>query len=715
MSKPTNLNTSLTFALSLCLLLVFPLLTYGQNPGAYKHEGDKYFDAGSYRSALSAYRQGSLELSKNKQVRLSIGICLYEINDVDGALSIFNALIKEGKTEAEVFLYQAKCLQSKNHFTDAIASYKKFLQRAKSKDLHTPWVKDEIIRCGNGARLKYGDELAYVENAGTSINTQFAEFGVKTSPTTIDKVYFNSDREDIAGGKRPNGNVDIYGTSLTNGRWTTPTPLPSNINSAGYDEVRGFSSNGQILYYVSASARKYIIRTDTFSLEAGEIRSGSFKGPSLSEAAATDLVFFNDSICLFTSNMPGGFGGYDIYISILKKGLWTQPNNLGSAINTFYDERHPFLTKDGLTLFFSSNNLKSIGGLDVFSSTFDPDNLSWSQPKSLGIPINSSLEDAHFVLSPDGMTAYLNSNRKEGYGDHDIYRILFKQPVTAHQQISLVPTFYHSIRLAGINIKNVPKNTVPPVEIKEYYISHLFYSANTEILSPQNIKKLDLLVNLLTIYPKIKAELSCFELPSAQSTYNLYFSIKKTEKAADYLVRKGIKRNRLILKGYGASFPLVTKPASPGQSPLYEKLNQRLEITPHNYETEPVQLHIENIKAPDNLLDPHGVKFAQLRNDLFYSVQIASITQILQNQAIDGIEEMFIEVDNAQGNYLYMVGLFATYEEADNMLMEMRAIGFPDAQIVPYFKGIRLSSKEIPELAKKYPDLLFYLAGNQNK
>ncbi len=691
------------------MLLVFPFEGISQSSGAFKKQADQYFESGNFRAALSSYRQGGFESSINKQIKLNIGICLYEINDVDEAMNIFHGLIKESKTPAEVFLRQAKCLQAKSKFTDAISFYKIFLQKSKPKDPNIPWVKDEIVRCGNGARLKYGDEIAYLENAGTAINTQFAEFGVKTSPTIIDKIYFNSDREDVARAKLLKGNVDIYSTTLNNGRWTTPSPLPSHINSNGFDEVCGFSRNGQILYYLSASGNQFIIKTDTFALDQA-VHTGRFSGPPLSNIAPADLVFFNDSICLFSSNMTGGFGGFDIYISVLKKGSWSPPTNLGPTINSFYDERYPFLTQDGLTLYFSSNNLASLGGLDVFSATFDPKKLIWSRALNMGMPINSSLDDAHFVLSPDGMTAYLSSDRKEGYGEEDIYRVFFKQPIVAHQHISVLPTFYHSIKSAGISLKKAPKQNDVIVDIKEYYISHLFFTENTEILSPQNTKKLDLLANLLTIYPKITAGLSCFELPTGQRTYNLYFSIKKAEKAADYLVGKGIQRNRLILRGYGASFPLITKPSPSTQSPLFEKLNQRLEITPFGFETEPVQIHVENIKTPENVRDPHGVKFAELRHGLFYSVQIASITQILQNQDIDTVEEMFIEVDNLQGNYLYMAGMFPTFKESELMLQQMKSIGFNDARIVPYVGGLRISDARIPQFTEQYPDLLTYLA-----
>ncbi len=713
MPTSTNPIHQYTLAFLLFVLWCVPVGMNGQSSSSLKKQGDQYYATGQYRSALFAYRQAGLENSKDKKIRLQLGVCLYEINDVDGALHIFQVLINEGKTEPMVFYYAAKCYQAKNQFIEATSHYKRFLQTAKRNDPLRIAVKDELIRCANGGRLIFAEEIAYVENAGTTINTQFAEFGVRTSPTTIDRIYFNSDREDVARAKRPNGNVDIYGTSLANGRWTTPTPLPAHINSIGYDEVCGFSTNGQILYYLTASGKNFIVKTDTFSAEEGKISTGTFVGPYMTSHGGTDLIFFNDTICLFSSDRPGGYGGYDLYISLFSNGEWSKPANLGPTINTFYNERFPFLTKDGLTLYFSSNNLQSMGGYDIFTSSFNTETFTWSAVTNPGFPVNSPLDDTHLVLSPDGMTAYLTSDRKEGHGEEDIYRVFFKQPVIAHQHISSVPTFHQMKLLAGNSGFRPTPTEGTPVEVKEYYLSHLFFDEQGEILTPQNNKKLDVLVNLMLIYPKITAELSCFELPSGQRTFNLYFSIKKAEKTAEYLVSKGIKRDRLILKGYGTSFPVVMKSAGTAISPIYQKLNQRLEITPHDFENEAVIIDIEKIKVPDNLQDPKGLKFSSIRHKLYYSVQIASIPQILQNQAIESAEELFIEVDNTQGNYLYMAGMLPTFKEAEKTMSTMIDLGFTDARIIPYLDGIRIPAASIPDLAKQYPDLLFYLAGKR--
>ena len=676
-----------------------------------QRDADRFYEAGNFREALQLYREAGLETSRNKQTLLRIGISKYEINDIDGAVRIFQSLIKEGKTEAPVFLYMAKSYQARSLFPEAMAYYKKYLQRTEANDPLREWVKDELTRCANGSRLKYADQIAYVENAGTTINSQYAEFGVKNSPTTIDKIYFNSDRANVDNTSLTH-NFDIYNTSLVNGRWSTPTPLPSSVNSGGYEEVSGFSGDGQILYYLSSGNGKFVIRTDTFSGEDGVYYQGIFNGPYNPDKEATDISFFNDSIILFAADLPQGHGGYDLYISVLSNGSWSAPANLGPSINTFYDERHPFITRNGQTLFYSSNSLESVGGYDVFKSVFDTKKFNWSIPENLGFPINSTSDDTHMVLAPDGMTAFISSNRKDGHGDFDIYRIFFKQPVQAHQEISFVPTFYQTILMAGAD-KESPELTTRPVEVKEYFISHLFIDENGDVLTPQNTKKLDLLANLLLIYPQIKAELSTFEVPLESKTFSLYFSIKKAEQAAEYLRRKGVPSNRLLLKGYGSSFPLAINPGGSIPSPVFLKLNHRLEIGLHDFENEPVITHIENIPVPENLQDPLGVKFASLRHGMYYSIQIASISQILQNASLETIQEVFIEVNNMIGNYRYMVGMMPSYMEAEAKLTEMINLGFTDSFIVPYVDGVRITRDKIPNLTATYPDLNIYLERTQ--
>lgn len=277
---------SLYLILSLSFLVLNSLSAQVSEAG-YKKDADHAYESGDYRTALQLYRQAGLEDSDSDDLQLRLGISKYEINDIDGAIKIFQDLINEGKTQAPVFFYMAKSYQARKLFQDAISYYKKFLQRADNSDPLRIWVKDELTRCANGARLKFADEEAYVENAGAIINTQFDEYGVKNSPTIIDKIYFNSNRTATSVSVNP----DIYSAALINGNWTDPAPLPSYINTNAANEVSGFSADGQILYYFTASKNGKSIVTDTFSGQEGMVYSGVFTGPLDPSMEGGDITF----------------------------------------------------------------------------------------------------------------------------------------------------------------------------------------------------------------------------------------------------------------------------------------------------------------------------------------------------------------------------------------------------------------------------------------
>ncbi|MFN3875183.1 MAG: hypothetical protein ACK4L7_04645, partial [Flavobacteriales bacterium] len=142
--------------------------------------------------------------------------------------------------------------------------------------------------------------------------------------------------------------------------------------------------------------------------------------PSASIAPGGDEIYF-------TSDRPGGYGGRDLYrIRRLPNGEWSLPLNLGSRINTPYDEDAPFIHSDGITLFFSSKGHGTMGGYDIFKATLtDPDMNGWSEPENMGYPLNTVNDDIYFCLSEDGFTGYFSSERPGGMGMQDIYQVVF--------------------------------------------------------------------------------------------------------------------------------------------------------------------------------------------------------------------------------------------------------------------------------------------------
>ncbi len=146
-----------------------------------------------------------------------------------------------------------------------------------------------------------------------------------------------------------------------------------------------------------------------------------------SDAIETSASISNDEHTVyFSSNREGGYGGMDIWrVKKLPTGEWSKAQNLGSVINTEFDEDSPFIHADGKTLYFISKGHKSMGGYDIFHTKVD-DEGKWSKPVNLGYPVNTLANDLNFVMSADKLTGYYSSSAAGGYGGQDLYKINFK-------------------------------------------------------------------------------------------------------------------------------------------------------------------------------------------------------------------------------------------------------------------------------------------------
>jgi outer membrane protein OmpA-like peptidoglycan-associated protein len=126
----------------------------------------------------------------------------------------------------------------------------------------------------------------------------------------------------------------------------------------------------------------------------------------------------------FTSEAKGGVGGIDIYKSTkIKEGEWSKPENIGAPVNTEYDEDAPFVTEDGKTLYFASTGHEGFGNFDIYKSEMIDG--KWSAPVNLGQPINSPANDIFMVVDNTSSVGYFSSSRAGGFGDMDIYKIVY--------------------------------------------------------------------------------------------------------------------------------------------------------------------------------------------------------------------------------------------------------------------------------------------------
>lgn len=309
----------------------------------------------------------------------------------------------------------------------------------------------------------------------------------------------------------------------------------------------------------------------------------------------------------FVSNMPGGYGGTDIYYVDSTSTGWTEPVNVGNIINTKDNEMFPFIDKKG-RLFFSSNGHIGLGGLDVFVA-FSKNNI-FNRIENLGVPINSSKDDFGFYLKDDEQGGFISSNRIGGKGDDDVYILKFSEPIIFNQLLvirvfnketkKLIELPNIELQTTKTTIDTLPANgilcyeTIPgdkynvsickygyseiidefdfPKSLrdtlfKDYYLSRseigkinelqkIYYDYNKSNIRPDAARELNRVIKLLKENPEIRIELRSHTDCKANHKYNKDLSNRRSQSAVDYIVSRGINRNRIVAKSYGETLPV---------------------------------------------------------------------------------------------------------------------------------------------------------------
>ena len=337
---------------------------------------------------------------------------------------------RENKAPNESLFFMGKAYHLANQLDKAKKFYILFLEKADNTNLLYEDVVLGLKQCSVAKKLVIIHADYEVKNIGSDVNTEFPEYSAAISLDgtslyfTSRRLYDDSSNVEI---KEPGTNMyleDIY-VSFKNEdlQWSSPKKLDfcqPEYNEASVsvsiDERRIYTYKDQKgkgdLYYSNSGLRNF---QELETLENNMVNTDAWE---------THISVAPDGMKkYFVSDREGGFGGRDIYM--IKKNednQWSDPINLGETVNSSYDEDSPFMSIDNKTMYFSNNGPKSMGGFDIFKTTFSDSN-TWSQPENLGYPLNSTSDEIYYTTTADGTKGYFTSFRDLGFGDKDIYEV----------------------------------------------------------------------------------------------------------------------------------------------------------------------------------------------------------------------------------------------------------------------------------------------------
>ncbi len=390
---------------------------------AIKNEriAEAYLSTNQYSNAI-LYFEKALNHIENPYLRFKLGDCYWLIRDFNNARKHYSYNIENDtiKNKSDKYFNYANILMACGKYKSAQLWYLKYEKESGFK------MYNRIQNCDSVQKwIQNQDSSIKIINI-ESINTNNSETCPAFYPNSL---VFSSSREGMLitkeSGSTGEPYFDLYISEFKNdSTLKKPSLLSLAINTPEHETASIFDSTGNIIYYTKGETDT----TNTLkikilqSIKKGQEWSKPFTFVLNDSIASFGQPFMNKqgTVFLFSSNLPGGYGGTDLFISFKKGNTWTIPENLGPNINTPGNEYYPYLLENG-DLFFTSDGHLGMGGYDLFVSKFS--STGWTKVQNLRAPINSPADDLSLIISNNLKNVYFSSNRLGGKGKEDIYII----------------------------------------------------------------------------------------------------------------------------------------------------------------------------------------------------------------------------------------------------------------------------------------------------
>ena len=611
------MKTTKSILFALAMTIVVCILT-GCGADSYMKKGDKYYTLGEYYDAATQYKKAySATSAKDRDDRgkraLKMAECYRRINYTQKAVAAYNNAIRYKQTDSLTFLYLGQQLMKTGNYKEAAKAFQRMLDSV-------PQCQQAQIGLKSATSAPKWKEQGsqYTVKKENFFNSRRADYSPMLAGDNNDQLFFTSTRNQAQGdelsGITGTKNGDIFvSVKDEKGKWTKPEAVQGELNTE-YDEgACAFTPDSKTMYLTQCLADPSYPR---FATICKSNRADASWSKGTTEALTKDTLssYAHPAVSpdgewlYFTSDMPGGMGGYDIWRVRIGGKSMGGVENVGTPINSEGDEMFPTFRPNG-DLYFSSDGHPGMGGLDIFIAKPDSLGNGWTLEHP-GYPLNSQGDD--FGMTFEGLynRGFFSSNRGDAKGWDHIYSFVnpeiiqtVKGWVYEKDGYELPSALVYMVGNDGTNLKlNVKGDgsfvqeikpdvdyvflgtckgylnhkeqlrVEKPTESEEYVlqfplasitapvlIDNIFYDFDKATLRPESMASLDELIKLLNENPNVTIELSAHCDYRGPAAYNKDLSQRRAEAVVEYLIAHGIDRQRLSPVGYGKEKPKVAR------------------------------------------------------------------------------------------------------------------------------------------------------------
>jgi OmpA-OmpF porin, OOP family len=617
------------------VLAQVPLSTKNKKAIELYVEADNYRARGQFNQAISLL-QKAIEKDKGfSEAYFRLGVTYKMMHDFDRSTKSY---------EAGLYL-TIDPKKQKGYFYELGDNYLQVGNYEKARDFLTRYLDSEMLN-----RAKVIEATLWKRNAEYSLKNKKDIIGFVPHPLSdtvncFQMQYFpvlTADEQELVYTCRP-GTNDEYEEDLvisrkdSLGRWQKPESISSAINTKLSEGTGSISADGRQLIFTSCAGKNGLGRCDLFQSK----RIGNTWSQPMNMGSQINSVAYESQPSLsadgrqlyFVSDRSGGMGNYDIYVSYqIEPNKWTKAENLGTKINTPYNEVSPVIHVNGRTLFFATEGRIGFGGYDLYRS--EKEKGVWQDPVNFGYPVNNHEDQVALFITADGKRGYY-SHEEESNTSSKIYeisvpeelQIKFRsnyvkgkvkdkktgQPLNARIELYDVAknelvSFVNSDSVTGeylmvltqgseygifvskkeyvfqsLNFNYESEINIAPVEVNVFLdkvtvgaisvLKNIFFEFDRFDLQVKSITELENMVRFLTDNPQLKVEIGGHTDNDGSPAYNIKLSQNRAQSVATHLIQNGIDQNRISQKGYGAD-----RPMKPNDSEENKQANRRIEF-----------------------------------------------------------------------------------------------------------------------------------------